>query len=368
MTLAISLHSSVDLVNIAKFITINEIILGLKFKMGDFFIKKGICNNKNCFANQVTLILNLKEKKVNVKIFSNGRLHITGCTSKDNALEVKKLLEEEFNKITKNILCKSDFTIDPNGILLAKSDENTKFIYSRNYKCIGIYIKDDQGQSVYIIKGSDRCYFNKEKNALISQKNNGNYTYSIFDLDGNKIGEKKLCLFSSKKVFYKNKSIDVFYDPVSDSELLISGKNVIGKYIYDIYDSSCDKSIINSDNLIWITENKDLKNFDPEIYSAMFSFNLGISIDRQLLFKKLIENGYITKFDPNKYSGVNWSLKLIKENEIVGKCDCKKKCICNTISIMIFQSGNVICSGIKNEDNINLVHSYINSQIKKFNF
>lgn len=337
LTVAISLHSSVDLVKLAKFTPINDKILGLKFKMGkgEFIITKGLFEKKGkgCFNNQVSMIVSTKEKPVNVKIFGNGKLHITGCKSKETAIEVKEILERELDKLESFI----ELEKDENGVLIEKSGN---LIYGTNdvKRCIGI-----KCDTIYKIN-SDPCSFDKKKGVFISQKSSGKYTYPIYDLNGNKIGYKKLNLINSKKIFYKNRKMDVHYDEKTDTEFLIDNHIILGKYQYEYQHKPCTFVDVNCHS-VWIEKNKNDEDFIPEIYSLMFSFDLGIKINREQLFKELIKDNQIVKYNPNKYSGVQW---LINDP------------VC---SVTIFQSGNVICFGIKNEDVIEYIHCLIKEKI-----
>lgn len=351
MTLAISLKSSVDLYSIANYLKIEDQILGLKYKIGDLLITKGICKGSGSFENQVTLIVDCGEsKKLNVKIFSNGKLQITGCTSKNDAIKVKKILEEKFDGVhVEKVGCD---ILDENGIPIKRyQDHDTIIIFGRDLgTCIGI-----KKGNLYLINFSDKCYFDKTRSIFVSQKNLGKYTYSIYDLNGNKIGIKKLNLFNSKKIFYKNGGT-VF--EIYESGLLVSGEHIIGKYEYDYNEGHDERP---TEQTIWKDDNDS--SSEPEIYSLMFTFNINSTIDRQHLFKQFIENGYIVKYNPNNYSGVILTVK-IKNGKIIPLCDCSKKiCGCNKITAIFFESGNVICSGIKNENDTYLIQEYLTHKL-----
>jgi TATA-box binding protein (TBP) (component of TFIID and TFIIIB) len=359
MTLAINLRGSVDLYNIANYLEIESDILGLKYKIGDILICKGICKG-SCFENQVTLILKTDAKNLNVKIFSNGKLQITGCTSKNDAINVKKILEEKFDGYSYSD-SSTNLETDENGILIKRTVNcKTVILFGRDLtlcgdpvRCIGI-IKN----GVYFINFSEKCYFDKVRKVFISQKNIGKYTYSIYDLNGNKIGVKKLNLLNSKKVFYKN-AVEI-----QETGHLVLGEHVIGKFEYEFSDyhvSNRGSNFVRTP--IW-TSLGPTNDIEPEIYSLMFTFRtMAEKLNLQFLFKQFIEKGYIVKFDPNNYSGLIWTLKLKNNNGkvVMPLCDCTKKiCGCNKITVIFFESGKVICSGIKSENDVPLIKDFVN--------
>ena len=81
-------------------------------------------------------------------------------------------------------------------------------------------------------------------------------------------------------------------------------------------------------------------------------FNINYKINRQRLYEYLIENNYICKYKPETYSGVKLIYKVPLNNKKNGKCTCSNKCTCINITFLIFQSGNVIAVGFKDNQQV----------------
>jgi TATA-box binding protein (TBP) (component of TFIID and TFIIIB) len=91
---------------------------------------KKIKKNKKSFFNQVTLCVMVeskKEKPVNLKIFSNGSMQMTGCKTIDNALDtiekifielkkVKGILDKKTLKIVEKPFCENIDCLNYNSI------------------------------------------------------------------------------------------------------------------------------------------------------------------------------------------------------------------------------------------------------------
>lgn len=78
--------------------------------------KKKKKKNKKCFYNQMTLIINILNKNVNVKVFKNGRIQITGIKSEENGKAAAEYISsclKDSNGISdyKTVLINSDFNI-----------------------------------------------------------------------------------------------------------------------------------------------------------------------------------------------------------------------------------------------------------------
>jgi TATA-box binding protein (TBP) (component of TFIID and TFIIIB) len=74
---------------------------------------KKIKKNKKSFFNQVTLCVMVeskKEKPVNLKLFSNGSMQMTGCKTIDNALDTLEKMFSELRKV-KGVLDKNSLKI-----------------------------------------------------------------------------------------------------------------------------------------------------------------------------------------------------------------------------------------------------------------
>lgn len=177
-------YCQLNLTNIGKYLKIDKDIIGIKYNYADLSIMKGKYSTsvykkskyknadkikKTLFYNQITIILNNNGNNVNIKLFGNGSLHLTGCKTEDEGVDVTKII---YSKL-KSINDKNDIillTKDENGVLIDKD----KLVYSYNdYSIIG-YKKDTfksssedfdrrQGNSKYIIHKKEFIIDHKTK-------------------------------------------------------------------------------------------------------------------------------------------------------------------------------------------------------------
>lgn len=357
MTLSINLGYDVNLLNIAKYLPINDTILGIKYKFGEINFIKGLylTKSKQSFYNQASLIVKLNDKNINVKVFPNGKLQLTGCKRKSDGYELKNILLTYFKSINGIDKINKKESESEHVVFIDNSD----FVYSleKESNCIGYYLKNSDD---YIIENK-LCKYIKSLNVFISKKTSGSHTYPIYNINGKCIGKKIIKLLKNCKKIYNNQYLEEVINPDDiKTNLLMSGETVIGKICYEIDESNCSgggcsNCSVNYNKSILKDKNKEFNNDKVEIYSAMFSFNLNFKINRQKLYSLLLSNSFITKFEPERYSGVYWMLKL-DTNKNINKCITSN---CYDISSMFFQSGNVVCSGIKNEEDILLVYNYL---------
>ena len=133
-------YCNLNLTNIGKYLSIDNEIIGLKYNYAELSLTKGRYSttiykkakvkdvekiNKKLFYNQVTIIYNNNSNDVNVKLFGNGSLHLTGCKTIEEGSEVTKQL---YLKL-KALVNKEDsiiLTKDKNNVLIDKD----KLIYS----------------------------------------------------------------------------------------------------------------------------------------------------------------------------------------------------------------------------------------------
>ena len=240
-----------NLTNIGKYLDIDNEIVGIKYNYADLSIMKGKYStstfkkskNKNVdkikktlFYNQITLVLNNNGNNVNVKLFGNGSLHITGCKSEMEGVIVTKTI---YSKL-KTLIDKRDIlllTKDENGVLLDKD----KLIYSfNNYSNIG-YKKENK----YILNKKEYVIDNKT-GMFISSKIENKRQRSILNLNGELIGYTKIELFKNRNKFYK-KNNNIFIDEQNDF-IYYNNNFLIGKIEYNININSLTQSENDYDN------------------------------------------------------------------------------------------------------------------------
>ena len=411
-------YCQLNLTNIGKYLSIDDQIIGIKYNYADLSIMKGKYSTsiykkakhknidkikKTLFYNQITIILNNNGNNVNVKLFGNGSLHLTGCKSEDEGVDITKTI---YYKL-KSIIDKKDvilLTKDENGVLIDKD----KLVYSYNsYNIIG-YKKDN---SKYIINKKEYIIDHKTK-MFISTKIEKKRQRSIINFKGENIGFSKIELFKNRNKFYK-KNINIYIDPTNNF-IYYNNTILIGKIDYNIdkdkiididntqdvleIEYSCnpfnwacndnkdklDKLIkegtLPSNDIITLPSNDVTgtlpcsfkKKIDFNINCINVYFTIDYEINRQRLYEQLVKLNYICKYNPESYSGIKLIYKINlneqKSGNVVrrqgtsnddgvrrqgtGTCICSDKCTCTNITFLIFQTGNIITMGFKKTEQI----------------
>jgi TATA-box binding protein (TBP) (component of TFIID and TFIIIB) len=375
MTASVSYNKKIclNLDNIGKYLQIDNSILGIKYNCnttiilkGEYSCTKSKTKNLNkvkttLFYNQISIILKLNSGNiVNVKLFGNGSLHLTGIKHENEPQMVIELIMEKLMELK----TKHDTVLivkDSDGVYL----DSNNMIYSQSepIQIIG-YKENKENTQVYNINKKSYTIDPFTK-SFISIKMEMKRTKSILNLNGEYIGYTKIELAKNKlKLYKKNSNIHfdntIHYDVQPYRLIYYDGDKsiVIGKIIYYLdkmhnsnempncleYNYSCDP--FNSSNV-------SIENYTSDINCINIFFDLNYQINRQRLYDKLTEMNYLCEYKPEKYSGVKFIYKLNQTES--GKCFCNSKCVCNNITFLIFQSGNIIVTGCKSRDIISMV-------------
>lgn len=366
ITLSTKLRGCViNLTNVGKYLEIDQDIIGLKYNFAELRMTKGTYSttvykkaktkntekiNKELFYNQVTIIVNIKGHHVNIKLFGNGTLHITGCKTLNDGVEATKTLYTKLvalNNKKDNIL----LTRDINGVLLDKDN----LIYTYNgYRVIG-YMRS---VGEYIVNNKDYGIDKKTK-MFISKKLETQRKRVLLNMDGEVIGHTKIELLKNKTKFYR-RNVNVYYDIESDL-IYYNNDEVIGKVVYsiseelitdiegeeDVKEIEYDCNAFNEQSCE-IKQEFTMESVDLDVNCINVYFNMGFEINRQRLYERLLKLGYICKYKPDSYSGIKFMYKIPKQQEGKnGYCRCSTKCTCMNATFLIFQSGNVIATGFR---------------------
>ena len=370
------------LTNIGKYLDISDKIIGIKYCFGDLNVIKGKYSttiykkaklkkenkiNKVLFYNQITLIYNHNDNHVNIKIFGNGSLHLTGCKSIEQGKQITECLYNEFLSIR-----------DKKDTVLVSKDSNNVYVDKDNliygYKNNNI-IGHKKNENLYMINNKE-YEIDTNTGLFISKKLETQRRKFLLDFNGNEIGFTKIELLKNKNKFYRKNS-NIFID---NSSNLIYHNNeiIIGKITYNYHDNTItDDYYKNEINKIpdileidyscnpfkdknYILNNSDIKS---DVNCINTFFNLDFQINRQKFYEKLIELNFICKYKPETYSGIKFIYKLSMNNKdnSEGKCYCSSKCTCTNITFLIFQSGSVIATGFKNYHQIEtIIDKFVN--------
>lgn len=388
-------NCQLNLLNIGKYLEIDDEIIGIKYMHANLNVMKGQYSttiykksknkkidkiNQTLFYNQISIIIRVNNHDINVKLFGNGSLHMTGCKSKDDLLKVTQCIYKKLKMLEKQK------TI----ILLSKDEQNIlldkdNLIYSyTDFQIIG-HKESYKGnnKSIYNIN-KKQYYVDEHTHMFMSSKEEVQRKRTILNLDGAVIGYTQIELMKNHNKLYKKNS-NLYYD-WTNKLIFYNDSDVIGRMVYNIKNELVTdikhEDILEIEYEIkpFIKEyNLDLTNLeavlDINIHCINVCFSLNTKINRQKFYEKLVNLNYICKYRPESYSGIKFIYKTQNFNDINdltgneendnlyenGKCYCTCKCICTNITFLIFQSGNIIVTGFKNIEQINnILKSFIN--------
>jgi TATA-box binding protein (TBP) (component of TFIID and TFIIIB) len=193
-----------------------------------------------------------------------------------------------------------------------------------------------------------------------------------------KLSKKKL---ESKKYFYnqltlhihnslkKNKRVNVKI--FNNGRIQMTGINsdLVGSTTMEIvlkeFNKLSNKSDIFSDiNILQIG--------DLETVLINSDFDIHHEVDRENLHRAIVDNGYLSSYEPCNYPGVNikYYYNPLKRN--FGICDCEKHCngkglndTCKKITIAVFKSGKIIITGGRSKYHIQTAYEFITEFIQE---
>ena len=193
-----------------------------------------------------------------------------------------------------------------------------------------------------------------------------------------KLSKKKL---ESKKYFYnqltlhihnslkKNKRVNVKI--FNNGRIQMTGINsdLVGSTTMEIVlkefiqlSNKCD--IFSDINILQIG--------DLETVLINSDFDIHHEVDRESLHRSIVDNGYLSSYEPCNYPGVNikYYYNPLKRN--FGICDCEKPCngkglndTCKKITIAVFKSGKIIITGGRSKYHIQIAYEFITEFIQE---
>lgn len=340
---------------IYQYLDVNEQIVGIK--LGDKH--KGIqMSKKKSFRNQISIIVLVSGRKINVKLFANGAFTLSGV--KDVA-EVKIAIDIIYASVKKiKGYRKINAKIDK-GILLYK---NQILIRSKKVKALDIYkVIGIKNEEEYQINGERLVLF--EDTYLIS-KVHSNWKTNLYNFNYEKIGHTHYDLKrKSKHLFLKGSVL------VKDAEYSEMSSSHYRYEIYDKYSNMVGYHVINIDqqtSLPWQSEtnsqmevilaykavdNPDIiSDYDVKIVNMNYNFEVlynksNFRLDRIELNNTFSTNKEILKvnFNPLKYPGLMIRFKDEHSDQ--------------HITVTFFESGNILVFGLKFYTQIKSTYDFI---------
>lgn len=349
MTMITGFNCNINLSVVDRYFEKDDIIISMVY--GDKPVKSQNIKKKTNrpFFNQATIIVKLDPlKKINVKIFSNGIIQMTGVKKKSDGLEALNLILEKLHNTNGKVSISKLLLSQQIEILIEKLgyDRLPDYYYMFPDKLPKKSAWYKYNVTPEMIKEEKE---NLEKNKRKQKTKYGNtftkdfdYKHILVNYSREKIEEiiNINRIYEDLITFYDNKDIDIYAESIED-------KNRIKIQPIKIV-------LINSD------------------------FNINFKIKRNILHSILKDKyNIVSRYEPGIYPGVNnkyyWNKKTLgTENE--GVCVCNGKCLgkgngngngqCKKITIAAFQSGSIIITGANSIKQIDDSYSFINKIIK----
>lgn len=313
--------SITDLITLARYLPINKVLLGLElnYLRGAKIIKRGETDSKTekGFYNQLTLLINIGNKNNRkVKIFTHGKIHVCGCNSENDPQLIYNIL----NSLLFNFKVNKKIEMFPLGNLIV---DNEDFIYNCHNNIIGVLKETD----VYIHFEKVVPFLgiieNIDYELFISSKYHLDYKKTIYDTNGNIIGELNK---SDKKITYFN----------------IPEKNIDFK-----------------ERIIYKLNTNSMKLSDVQFILINSFYKYKNDINKDKLKDKLLEKGYHIYYEPLIYHALK-VMYYFGENSKNGICSCISKCNCKKSTCLVSSNGSVLLYGFKSIDERDEVYNWLN--------
>jgi TATA-box binding protein (TBP) (component of TFIID and TFIIIB) len=117
MTVKLNINACLNLDVISRYVKLDDQIVGISYRDN---IIRGVCASKKGqeekveyytsdsisgkFKNQCTFIVDIGEKRINTKVFNNGKLVNVGCKHPDHALKVAQILVNAFKSVQGTVI------------------------------------------------------------------------------------------------------------------------------------------------------------------------------------------------------------------------------------------------------------------------
>jgi TATA-box binding protein (TBP) (component of TFIID and TFIIIB) len=321
---------SLDLDILSEFVRLDHLIRGIKYKDNC----QGCIRQTKSFYNQMTLIVFLFNKLINIKLFSNGKVQLTGIKSLIQANEAITYLKHYLSQID------GIFKIRIERLDNLFVSDNVLYGYQDNWKKIG----EVNDKHLIISSHEVEKYGDYYRTIAYVDKRR-----LIFDYAGVCIGYTEI-VFNKKRKNMVLKNITY-----SDGKVYNKWGNEIG--IENVHIQPRDMAFKPTTGYIIVPYSvihEPRRSNHIEIVNINCNYKMKTEqlIDRTKLTEFFIEQGFLVDYDPCGYPGVKIFV-FVENNSLVSRCSHvdrskSKKCNCIKISVIFFQSGTILLSGCRN--------------------
>ena len=348
MTMITEFTCSINLMVVDKYFEMDSKIISMVY--GDKPVKSTNMKKKNNrpFFNQATIIVRLDPlRKINIKIFSNGRIQMTGVKKEEEAMEALNLILAKLHLTEGKIPLSKLLLSQQIPILLEKKGWPTLPDY---------YFR-------FLPKPPKKSAWHK---------------YAQNQPTEDEIVAKREQEEIKDREFYIDKfELDLDWSAIlkTGNRELIENKINTKRVLKDLLEAHQGEDIEVMAQAI--EDKKNIKILPLETVLINSDFNINFKIKRNILHSILKDNYHIvSRYEPGIYPGVNnkyyWNANNLN-TPLEGRCMCHKPCDgkgngkgdgdCKKITIAAFQSGSVIITGAKNMRHIEDAYRFINKVI-----
>ncbi len=377
MTMITSFNTNINLYVVDKYFELDDKIISMEYGDKPVKNKKGQKKKKQNrpFFNQATIKVELNPlKKINIKVFSNGKIQMTGVKKEEDVIESLNMIIKKL-KNTKG-------TIPLNKVLVKKQLELLLDKLDIKYIPEEFFFDPNDMDKSYTIKEFFELHYDSRVETI---------------LNSNKIYYKLFRLYDNGKQIPLKEQLEILLTKLNTSiiprEYFNESKTFLKNEEYTLEDLI--KLDFNLDDIIYadkvyreISENNDIEIFSEsienlnkikitEIKTVLINsdFNTNFEIRRDELhniLKSKQKYNIISRYEPDIYPGVNnkyyWN-KQYKNKKFEGKCYCTIPCEgkgtgdgngqCKKITIAAFQSGSIIITGANRVEHIKDARNFI---------
>jgi hypothetical protein len=347
------LHTKIDLIDLYKKIIINDTIKSAKYNgMG-----KGDITSLKSLYNEVAIRVfsEYYDKHINIKVFSNGKIHISGIQNIDQAKEATKIILDILVSVKEKINIKvilidgiiyDKHDYETHGLTNLKSRENIVKIYSKP-NSNGISKRIGFKKGIKYVINDDECFLyedvfasSKFNNSIKNIYNkNGNILYSYEYI--HKFNKKNLIMMGRTFESTSDGNFDIIDKYGNTTGSISVTKNEDNEKITEI--TEINETMIN----IECVPDEYLNKFDSidEILESI-AFNISnisrkfdlLHNNRKFTLNKINMHSVLSE----KYTGIFKSYLDIHERRLIVKID-------DNATYVFFATGKVLLSS-KEED------------------
>ena len=370
ITATAHLGSPVNIVSTAKYIDVDDTVVGVKlvYAGGTSVIVKGSCklsdNGRRGFLNQITFLLKVPSGVlIHCKIFHNGSIQITGGKTIAQTLEAWKTVT---GLLQRSKGCRSVILRSSEGLL--RSHDN--LIFASTGAVIGWY--SEEKDRIFVDGYVSLEQF--EGHSILVSSSYKNDVKEMRTLDGELFGHRRVVFNAEYGTSRFKKHVDIEYGRA------YLGCQIVGKEVLKLFPNHLDllanaarrrRGVSAMGRVLHCFSSFETDSLSEPVESGLSIhmincyFQAPLLIQREKLHHRFLSLGYYSRFELCVNPGVN--LRFYdneKDSPIteIGICPCTNKgltCSCKRVSLRCFNSGKIIATGMKDFRQISSVHNFI---------